>query len=336
LGSALLTVRDLHTVFETENGVVKAVDGVSFDVAHQETLGIVGESGCGKSVTSLSIMRLLPTRQGRVVGGDILFDGKDMLAASDDEMRRMRGKDIAMIFQEPMTSLNPVFTVGSQIAEAIRLHRGLGAQEALDEAREILEKVGIPTPGKTLHRFPHELSGGMRQRVMIGMALSCNPRLLIADEPTTALDVTIQAQILELMRRLKEEYGMSMMLITHNLGVVAEMAERIIVMYCGAVIEESPVEALFEDPLHPYTKGLLASMPRLDETRTRMEVISGTVPNPLEMPFGCRFHPRCPCVEDRCKEEAPPLFDLGDGRKAKCWRYKHQDSAHLPREEAVV
>jgi len=318
----LLEVRNLRTHFRTEEGVVPAVDGVSFHVNRGETLGIVGESGCGKSVTSLSIMRLVPNPPGEIAGGEIIFQGENLLAKSEREMRRIRGNEIAMIFQEPMTSLNPVYTVGDQIAEAIELHQGLSRREALAKAVEMLRLVGIPSPEQRVREYPHQMSGGMRQRVMIAMALSCNPKLLIADEPTTALDVTIQAQILELMKELREKIGMAIMLITHDLGVIAEMAERVIVMYAGKVVEEADVFALFRRPLHPYTEGLLHSIPRLDQPKgQKLHVIEGVVPNPLNMPTGCRFHPRCPYATDRCRAEEPALEQVEPGRFTACWHW---------------
>ena len=319
MAQRLIEVRDLKTYFRTDDGMVPSVDGVSLHIDAGETLGVVGESGCGKSVTSLSIMRLIPIPPGRIVSGEILFQGEDLLKKSEDEMRAIRGNDISMIFQEPMTSLNPVYTCGDQIAEAIELHQGRGRKDAMDMAVEMLRLVGIPLPERRVGEYPHRLSGGMRQRVMIAMALSCNPRLLIADEPTTALDVTIQAQILELMRKLKNELGMAIMLITHDLGVIAEMAERVIVMYAGKVVEEAGVSSLFRDPLHPYTRGLLRAIPRLDEERERLHVIEGVVPNPLRLPDGCRFSPRCPHVMEVCRREEPRLSEVGAGRRLACW-----------------
>ncbi len=315
----LVEVRNLRTHFFTEDGVVPAVDGVNLHVNKGETLGIVGESGCGKSVTSLSVMRLIPNPPGKITGGELLFGGRDLLRLPESEMRRIRGNEIAMIFQEPMSSLNPVFTIGDQIAEAIELHQGLSHREAIARAIEMLRLVGIPVPERRVHEYPHQLSGGMRQRVMIAMALSCNPKLLIADEPTTALDVTIQAQILELMKKLRQELGMAIMLITHDLGVVAEMCERVVVMYAGRVVEEGDVISIFKDPLHPYTEGLLQSVPRLDESRERLHVIAGVVPNPLHMPGGCRFHPRCPYTIDLCRTDEPKLEPAGSGRAVACW-----------------
>ncbi|PZN06662.1 MAG: dipeptide ABC transporter ATP-binding protein DppD, partial [Bacillota bacterium] len=283
-----------------------------------ETLAVVGESGCGKSVTALSIMRLIPSPPGRIEAGEILFEGRDLLRLPEEEMRHIRGNEISMIFQEPMTSLNPVFTVGDQIAEVFMLHRGMGRREALEQAVEMLRHVGIPAPERRVREYPHQMSGGMRQRVMIAMALACHPKLLIADEPTTALDVTIQAQILDLMRRLKEELGMAILLITHDLGVVAEMAERVVVMYAGRVVEEGDVYSVFRNPVHPYTEGLLRSIPRLDEDRERLPAIEGTVPSPGQMPRGCPFHPRCPYATDTCREVEPRLEQLGEGRYAAC------------------
>ncbi len=319
LAEKLVDVRNLKTYFFTEDGTVPAVDDVSFHINRGETLGVVGESGCGKSVTSLSIMRLIPNPPGKIVSGEMYFEGESLLDKSDPEMRKIRGNDISMIFQEPMTSLNPVYTVGDQIAEAVELHQGLSHQEALEKAVDMLRLVGIPSPEQRVHEYPHQLSGGMRQRVMIGMALSCNPKLLIADEPTTALDVTIQAQILELMKGLKQDLGAAIMLITHDLGVIAEMAERVIVMYAGKIVEEADVFSLFKNPLHPYTEGLLSSIPKLDAPKGRLHVIEGVVPNPLNMPQGCRFNPRCPYAMDKCREEEPPLVDVGEGRYSACW-----------------
>lgn len=316
----VLDVKNLSTHFFTDEGVVKSVDGVSFYVDEEETLGIVGESGCGKSVTSLSIMRLVPEPPGRIVTGEIYFHGENLLKKTREQMRKIRGNDIAMIFQEPMTSLNPVYTVGDQIAEAIRLHRDVTKREAWSRAVEMLKLVGIPAPERRAREYPHQMSGGMRQRVMIAMALSCNPKLLIADEPTTALDVTIQAQILDLMKKMKEEFGAAIILITHDLGVVAEMTDRVAVMYAGKVVEECRTEDLFREPLHPYTEGLLESIPRLDdEARGKLHVIEGTVPNLLNMPKGCAFAPRCPKVMDICREKAPPLMEVSEGRKVSCW-----------------
>lgn len=315
---ALLDIQELKTYFYTENGVVPSVDGVTFQLKKGETIGIVGESGSGKSVTSLSIMGLVGA-PGKIAGGKILFEGNDLVKASKKEMRRIRGNEIAMIFQEPLTSLNPVFTVGFQVAEAIRLHQQVSKEEAKQKGIELLKKVGIPRPDKVYSSYPHSLSGGMRQRVMIAMALSCNPKLLIADEPTTALDVTIQAQILHLMRELIKENGTSIILITHDLGVVAEMVDRVIVMYAGQVVEQTDVFTLFKKPRHPYTLGLLKSTPKIHELKDELESIEGTVPNPSNMPKGCRFHPRCPYAMDKCVTDAPELELINDGHQVRCW-----------------
>jgi peptide/nickel transport system ATP-binding protein len=319
----VLEVEDLRTHFFTRDGVVRAVDGVSFKVGAGETLSIVGESGCGKSVTSLSIMRLLPPRSGRIVGGSVRFDGKDLAALSEVEMRQVRGNRIAMIFQEPMTSLNPVMTIGDQIAEAVTIHQGLPRSGAIDRAREMLELVRIPDAKRRLNDYPHQFSGGMRQRVMIAMALCCNPKVLIADEPTTALDVTIQAQILKLMRELKERLGAAIMLITHDLGVVAETAQRVVVMYAGRKVEEADVLELFDRPLHPYTRGLMASIPRGKhrggKVQRRLTEIPGIVPSLREPIPGCAFAPRCGFATERCSREAPPLVDKGAGHVVACW-----------------
>ncbi|MCG0275146.1 MAG: ABC transporter ATP-binding protein [Thermosediminibacteraceae bacterium] len=305
--------------FFTDSGIVTAVDRVSFDIEKMETLGMVGESGCGKSVTALSIIRLLSFPPAKITSGRILFEGEDLLTKSEAEMRKIRGNLISMVFQEPMTSLNPVLTVGSQISEAIMLHQKMSKKDAMERAVEMLKLVGIPNPEKRYYEYPHQLSGGMRQRVMIAMALSCNPKLLIADEPTTALDVTIQAQIIDLIERLKEKVGMSVLMITHDLGVIAEMARRVVVMYAGQVVEESPCEDLFENPLHPYTAGLLRSIPRLEGKKRRLHVIEGSVPNPLKLPPGCRFHPRCPKAQKICQEKMPALLEVGGGRKVRCF-----------------
>lgn len=307
----LLEVKNLKTYFFSPEKVVPAVDGVSFHVNSGETVCIVGESGSGKSVTSLSAMRLIPTPPGRFVDGEILFEGEDLLKKTEAEMCSIRGNAISMIYQEPMTSLNPVFTIGMQITEAIRIHQGLDKKKAREKAIRMLSLVGIADPESRLHEYPHQLSGGMRQRVMIAMGLCCEPKLLIADEPTTALDVTIQAQILDLMRKLKQELGMTILFITHDLGVVAEMAERVIVMYGGQVVEEAPVEDLFATPRHPYTQGLLTCIPKMDDTRKKLDVIRGMVPAPTDFPKGCRFHPRCPYACERCCQEAPQQQIIG-------------------------
>ena len=317
----LLQVRDLKTRFHTLDGVVSAVAGVDFDVYSGETLGLVGESGCGKSVTALSILQLLRCPPGEI-RGRILFKGKNLLELDREEIRRIRGNDISMIFQEPMTSLNPVLRVGEQIAEAARLHKDMNRQESWRWATEMLRMVQIPGPGSRSRQYPHKFSGGMRQRAMIAMALSCNPRLILADEPTTALDVTIQAQIMALMQRLKEEFKTAIVLITHDLGVIAEMATRVIVMYAGKVVEEAPVLALFKDPRHPYTQGLLGSIPvigRKEQTGRRLQEIKGIVPSSARMPQGCRFHPRCSKAMDRCLNQEPPMTNLGQHRRVSCW-----------------
>jgi len=318
----LLEVRDLKTCFDSEQGEVRAVDGVSFCIGRGETLAVVGESGSGKSVTSLSIMGLI-TGSGRIAGGTILLNGDNLLAKSEAEMRGIRGNDISMIFQEPMTSLNPVFTIGSQIAETIAHHKRVRRSDARRQAIEMLELVGIPEPARRFDVFPHQLSGGMRQRVMIAMALSCSPKLLIADEPTTALDVTIQAQILDLMRRLQKEFGMSILFITHDLGVVAEVADRVVVMYAGRAVEAATVADLFASPRMPYTIGLLNSVPRVDRAafrQQRLRAIPGNVPNPIDLPSGCAFHPRCRFAIDVCGREVPRLEDTGNGHMARCLR----------------
>ena len=319
MGEKLVDIRDIKTTFYTSDGTVPAVDGVSMHINRGESLGVVGESGCGKSVTALSLMRLIPDPPGKIEAGEILFEGENLLKKRESEMRRIRGNDISMIFQEPMTSLNPVYTVGNQISEAIELHQGLRRRDALKRTVEMLQLVGIPLPERRVHEYPHQLSGGMRQRIMIAMALSCNPKVLIADEPTTALDVTIQAQILELMKKLKQELDMAIMLITHDLGVIAEMAERVVVMYAGKVVEEADVEPLFAHPYHPYTRGLLDSIPDVEGRKERLHVIEGVVPNPMFMPAGCRFNPRCPYAQDRCREDQPELEEIAPGHKVSCW-----------------
>ncbi len=322
---AILEVRDLHTQFSTLDGVVRAVDGVSFDVARGETLGIVGESGCGKSVTAMSILRLIPRETGRISSGSIKFEGEELTSLSEEEMKRLRGHRISMIFQEPMTSLNPVLTVGTQIAENVVRHLGVSWKQGRERAFEMLDLVRIADARRRLDEYPHQLSGGMRQRVMIAMALSCDPRVLIADEPTTALDVTIQAQILDLMMELKEKTGTAIVLITHDLGVVAETTERVVVMYAGRKVEQASVEQLFEEPLHPYTRGLMRAIPRLDVeadaagTRPRLQEISGLVPILTQPIVGCAFAPRCGFATDRCRSERPPLVDADAGHLVACW-----------------
>lgn len=317
----LLAIRNLRTRFHTYEGTVTAVDGIDLEVYQGETLGMVGESGCGKSVTALSILRLLATPPAEI-GGEILFENRNLLEMDLEEIREIRGNAISMIFQEPMTSLNPVLTIGEQISEAIRLHQGLSRQEAWEKAIEMLQLVQVPSAEIRVNEYPHKLSGGMRQRAMIAMALSCHPKLLLADEPTTALDVTIQAQIMDLMERLKEEIQTSVLLITHNLGLIAEMAKRVVVMYAGKVVEEALVEDLFEEPLHPYTQGLLGSIPwigrKMEVGRRQLQEIPGVVPSLLEMPGGCRFHPRCPRMIDRCSKEEPPMIER-DNRRVLCW-----------------
>lgn len=320
----LLSVKNLSTEFPVKKGIVKAVEDVSFDVDAGEILAIVGESGSGKSVTSLSVMGLL-AEPGHVAGGSMEFEGKDLVHLSERDYRALRGNDMAMIFQEPMTSLNPVYRVGKQIVEAIRTHENVSKKEARERAIDMLRKVGIPSPEKRIDDYPHQMSGGMRQRVMIAMALSCNPKLLIADEPTTALDVTIQAQILDLLRRLRDDTGMAVLLITHDLGVVSETADRVVVMYCGQVVEEAEVRTLFDHPMHPYTLGLLKSIPRLeDDDSKRLYMIKGMVPNPLEMPPGCHFSDRCDSCMDICREKIPNLVDI-DGHKVRCFLYENAD-----------
>ena len=317
----LLEVKDLRTHFPTRAGLVRAVDGVSFHLDRGELLGLVGESGCGKSITALSVMRLIAP-PGKIVSGEILFDGKDLLKLSDSEMRQMRGDDIGMIFQDPMTSLNPVYTIGEQIAEALRLHQKLSRKQAKQAAIEAMREVAIPDPARRVDDYPHQLSGGMRQRVMIAMALACNPKLLIADEPTTALDVTIQAQILELLDELRKQRDLAVLLITHDLGVVAEVADRVAVMYTGRIVEESPVGELFARPKHPYTEGLLRSVPKLTSEHVakneRLETIEGTVPRPTDLPPGCHFAPRCSHRMPRCTEGDIPLYQLEGDVKVRC------------------
>jgi oligopeptide/dipeptide ABC transporter ATP-binding protein len=318
---SLLNIEDLHTYFFVGGSVAKSVRGVDLAIGRGETLGLVGESGCGKSVTAQSIMRLVQQPSGRIVGGKIWFEGQDLAAASEDEMRRIRGNRISMIFQEPMSSLNPVIRIGEQIAEVVRLHRGLSARDALEYAIAMLAKVGIADPAQRAGEYPHELSGGMRQRVMIAIALSCDPKMVIADEPTTALDVTIQAQILDLMRALQHDFGVSILLITHDLGVVAEMAQRVAVMYAGQIVEHADAAELFERPLHPYTVGLMASVPRLDDALPAdglLPAIPGVVPSLADLPAGCAFADRCAHVHERCRREEPPLADL-DGHDVRCW-----------------
>ncbi len=317
---SLLTIQDLQTHFFTGEGVVRAVDGVTLSVRPGETLGLVGESGCGKTVTALSILRLIQNPPGRIVGGTICFEGRDLLRLPEEEMRSIRGCAISMIFQEPMTSLNPVFTVGEQVAEGIRHHQKVSRREAWDRAVEVLRRVKVPDPARRAYEYPHQLSGGLRQRVMIAMALALGPKLLIADEPTTALDVTIQAQILDLLMGLQEEMQMAVILITHDLGVIAETADRVVVMYAGRVVEEASAEQLFETPLHPYTQGLLASLPKLETGKhhKRLTAIPGLIPNLLDLPTGCKFAPRCPKVIADCWPTEPELREIRPGHWARC------------------
>jgi oligopeptide/dipeptide ABC transporter ATP-binding protein len=327
----LLQVRNLQTSFFTPEGEVRAIDGVSFEIREGKTLGLVGESGCGKSVTSLSIMRLIPSPPGKIVGGEILYRGRDLLKLSNEEMRKIRGNEISMIFQEPMTSLNPVFTVGNQIGEAIKLHQGLGKKETRAKTIEMLRLVKIADPESRVDAYPHQLSGGMRQRVMIAMALSCNPSLLIADEPTTALDVTIQAQILELMKELQQKIGgMALLLITHDLGVVAEQADEVAIMYAGKIVERSNTRAIFNHPFHPYTVGLLNSLPgATGQKKKRLDAIPGVVPNPLNLPSGCRFRDRCPRAADLCAQTEPELSENEAGHTVAC-HFPHTESREKP------
>jgi oligopeptide transport system ATP-binding protein len=324
MAEPLLEVKDLHTYFFTDDGVVKAVNGVSFDLKQGETLGLVGESGCGKSVSALSLLRLIPSPPGKIVGGEVLFEGEDLLKVDEDEIRHIRGNKIAMVFQEPMTSLNPVLTIGRQLTEALELHMKMDTPSAQQRAIQLLEMVGIPEAKGRIDDYPHQFSGGMRQRVMIAMALSCNPKLLLADEPTTALDVTIQAQVLEILARLSRELGTAVIIITHNLGVVARYADRVNVMYAGKIVEKASARELYSHPRHPYTVGLLKSVPRLDEARKqKLEVIEGVPPDLINAPEGCPFYPRCTFRVDRCKEEMPPLMPIGtDSHAVACWEWQ--------------
>ena len=317
----LLEVKDLTTYFFTQDGVVKAVDGISYDLEEGEILGIVGESGCGKSVSALSIMRLVANPPGRTVKGEVIFEGDDLLGLDDRDMRHIRGNRIAMVFQEPMTSLNPVLTIGRQLTETLELHQGMNRQQAQDRAAELLRIVGIPDAKRRLKDYPHQFSGGMRQRVMIAVALSCNPRLIIADEPTTALDVTIQAQILELMRDLARQFGTALIIITHNLGAVARYANRVVVMYAGKIIETGTAQEIYHNPRHPYTLGLLNSVPRLDEaSRTKLDAIEGLPPDLIDLPVGCSFAPRCRFAYKLCIKKTPSLMRVSDGHESACWR----------------
>ena len=318
--NALLQVKDLRTHFFTLGGVIKAVDGVSYDVHEGETVALVGESGCGKSVSALSIMRLIPYPPGRIVAGEISFQGKNLLTLNGEEMRQVRGKEIAMIFQEPMTSLNPALTIGRQLTETLEAHLVMSSSDALGRAAELLQLVGIPEPERRLTQYPHQFSGGMRQRVMIAMALSCNPKLILADEPTTALDVTIQAQILELMKELSQRFGVAMVIITHNLGVVARYADRVNVMYAGKIIEQGSADKVYYHPRHPYSLGLLRSVPRLDQPRkTKLDPIDGQPPDLANLPPGCSFQPRCKFAVDKCTHEVPPLAQVEAEHLSACW-----------------
>jgi peptide/nickel transport system ATP-binding protein/oligopeptide transport system ATP-binding protein len=325
MSEAVLELKDLRVFFTTKNGVIPAVDGVSFTLRHREVLGIVGESGCGKTVTNNAILRLIPKHSGRIMpGSSIRLQGRELTELTERQMSDVRGRDIAMIFQDPMTALNPVVTVGRQIIETILRHQKLSRREAFAKAVELLNRVGIPDPETRIREYPHQLSGGMRQRIMIAIALSCNPMVLIADEPTTALDVTIQAQILELMTELRNQIDTCIILVTHDMGVVADMADTILVMYAGHVMEYAAADLIFESPMHPYTKGLLASIPRLDKDVPRLASIEGTVPILDEGMRGCRFASRCSQASDRCAGETPPLFDMPDGRQVRCWLYEHE------------
>jgi oligopeptide/dipeptide ABC transporter ATP-binding protein len=315
----LISVRDLRTYFYTDAGVARAVDGVSFDIEQGKTLALVGESGCGKSVSALSVLRLIPNPPGRIEGGSIVFDGTNLLDLTEPAMRGMRGNNISMIFQEPMTSLNPVFRIGGQIAAAIRVHKDVSKAEARNQAVELLKKVGIPAPEQRVDDYPHQLSGGMRQRVMIAMALACGPKLLIADEPTTALDVTIQAQILELLSQLQDETGMAILLITHNLGIVADLADDVAIMYAGKIVERGPIREVYRAPQHPYTVGLFASLPSMHHRGDRLATIRGQVPAATRFPDGCRFYPRCPHAMDVCEPNEPPLIAQSDVHRVACW-----------------
>ncbi|HKW46701.1 MAG TPA: ABC transporter ATP-binding protein [Gemmatimonadaceae bacterium] len=336
MADPLLQIQNLRTFFYGDAGVSRAVDGISFSIASGETVGLVGESGSGKSVTALSVLRLVRA-PGRIEAGSrILFEGRDLVAMDERELRAVRGAKIAMVFQEPMTALNPVFTVGEQIAEVVRIHGKASRREAWNRAVEMLQIVGIPSPAQRAKEYPHQLSGGMRQRVVIAMALVMNPSVVIADEPTTALDVTIQAQILELLQQLQSRFGTSILLITHDLGVVAETVSRVIVMYGGEIVEEAPVKTLFAEPHHPYTEGLLAAMPRLGETRERLRTIPGTVPPPTRWPSGCRFHDRCPYAWERCTSEHPSLYQVGSGHVSRCHLAQEPERRKHPHEPLVL
>ncbi|WP_447402512.1 ABC transporter ATP-binding protein [Lysinibacillus sp. fkY74-1] len=332
----VLEVKNLQTYFYSSEGVAKAVDGVSFTLQKGETLGIVGESGCGKSMTSLSLLRLVPSPPGKIINGEILLNNTDILKLSDEELRKIRGNKISMIFQEPMTSLNPVLSVGEQIAESIRLHQGLSRKEAWQKAVDMIRLVGIPAPEKRAKQEPYQLSGGMRQRIMIAMALACTPDVLIADEPTTALDVTIQAQIIDIIQNLQKQLGMSILFITHDLGVVAEICDKIAVMYAGQVVEEGTTDSLFEKPLHPYTNGLIQSLPKLYEDQEELSTIQGTVPSPYHYPSGCRYAERCPFATELCREKQPELLTIEPEKKVRCWMYSKEWQGATLMEEMTV
>jgi oligopeptide/dipeptide ABC transporter ATP-binding protein len=326
----LLEVHNLKTYFFLDEGVSQAVDGMDFVIRKGKTLGMIGESGCGKSVSALSILQLIPRPPGNIISGEIIFEGQDLLKKSKDEIKKIRGNEISMIFQEPMTSLNPVFTIGDQIMEPILLHQKADKAQARKAAIDMLDRVGIPSPAKRVDDYPHQLSGGMRQRAMIAMALSCRPKLLIADEPTTALDVTIQAQILELIKRIKAEIGMAVLMITHDLGVIAETAQDVVVAYAGKAVEYADVVTIFKSPAHPYTQALYNSIPRLTDTqKRRLEVVSGIVPNPLEFPSGCRFHPRCKYARDFCRTDEPAFISISDQHKVRCFRHDPDKRDHF-------
>ncbi|MDP8239637.1 MAG: ABC transporter ATP-binding protein [Candidatus Hatepunaea meridiana] len=318
--SKLLEIKNLCTYFHSDDGIAKAVDGVSFDVDAGKTLGIVGESGCGKTVSCLTILRLIQIPPGEIAGGEIIFKGSDLLKVTEEDMRGIRGNEIAMIFQEPMTSLNPVFTCGNQVIEAVTLHQHVTVEEARQRALEMFKFVGIPDPERRLNEYPHQLSGGLRQRVMIAMALSCHPSMLICDEPTTALDVTIQAQILSLLRKLQKDMGMAIIMITHDLGVIAEMADRVVVMYAGKMVEAADAHSIFHNPQHPYTIGLQHAIPRMGTRKRRLYQIDGTVPSPLDFPSGCKFHPRCPLADDNCRTNEPELKPGAGNSQVACWK----------------
>lgn len=319
--SPLLEIKDLSVEFQTVEGTVYAINKLSYSLDEGETIGIVGESGSGKSVSSLGIMKLIPNPPGKIVNGEILYRGKDLTKISEKGMEKIRGDEISMIFQEPMTSLNPIITCGKQIAESLTLHRGMKKKQAMKAAVEMMEAVGIANPLQRVHEYPHQMSGGMRQRVMIAMALACNPKILICDEPTTALDVTIQAQILDLIRKLNKETGTAIIMITHDLGVVSELCEKVIVMYAGRIVEEAPSDDIFKNPLHPYTTGLISAIPKITKERKPLTTIEGLVPNPMEVTCGCSFWPRCKYTTEQCKKEEPPMLQVEEKRKVRCWRF---------------